>query len=118
VSFISLSIVLPCVIPFLGRPATIVALVKPQFEVGKGRVGRGGVVRNEALRSTVKDKIARTAEGLGLLVAGSMDSPVHGRKGNREILMSFALPLPAPASLHSSPCAAAEKRLCARDEKV
>jgi 23S rRNA (cytidine1920-2'-O)/16S rRNA (cytidine1409-2'-O)-methyltransferase len=118
VSFISLTIVLPCVIPFLQRPATIVALVKPQFEVGKGRVGRGGVVREEALRSAVKEKIARTAQGLGLLAAGSMDSPVHGRKGNREILMSFLLPAPPSPSTPSSPCAAGEKILCAMDEKV
>jgi 23S rRNA (cytidine1920-2'-O)/16S rRNA (cytidine1409-2'-O)-methyltransferase len=118
VSFISLSIVLPCVIPFLDRPATVVALVKPQFEVGKGRVGRGGVVRDEGLRSAVKEKIACVAEGLGLLVAGSMDSPVHGRKGNREILMSFSLPLPASPSIRNSSCAAGEKMLCTLDEKV
>jgi 23S rRNA (cytidine1920-2'-O)/16S rRNA (cytidine1409-2'-O)-methyltransferase len=92
VSFISLAIVLPSVMPFLGCAATVVALVKPQFEVGKGRVGRGGIVRDESLRSGVKDKIIRLAERLGLRVAGSMDSPLHGRKGNREILMSFSLP--------------------------
>jgi 23S rRNA (cytidine1920-2'-O)/16S rRNA (cytidine1409-2'-O)-methyltransferase len=118
VSFISLSIVLPCVIPFLGRPATVVALVKPQFEVGKGRVGRGGVVRDDTLRSAVKEKITRTAEGLGLQVAGSMDSPVLGRKGNREILMRLALPIAASPSIHNLPCAAGEKILCATDEKV
>ena len=100
VSFISLAIVLPCVIPFLVPPATVVALVKPQFEVGKGRVGRGGIVRDEALRSGVRDKITRLAQELGLLVAGSMDSPLHGRKGNREILMSFSLPLSDSVSVH------------------
>jgi 23S rRNA (cytidine1920-2'-O)/16S rRNA (cytidine1409-2'-O)-methyltransferase len=89
VSFISLSIVVPCLMPFLAIPATVVALVKPQFEVGKGRVGRGGVVRDDALRSEVREKMVGLAEGLGLSVIGSMDSPVHGRKGNREILMSF-----------------------------
>ena len=118
VSFISLAIVLPSVMPFLGRPATVVALVKPQFEVGKGRVGRGGIVRDEALRSDVKDKIARLAEGLGLVVAGSMDSPVHGRKGNREILMQFSLPLSGPFAVSGPSRAGAEKSLCAMEEKV
>ena len=103
VSFISLAIVLPSVMPFLARPATVVALVKPQFEVGKGRVGRGGIVRDEALRSAVKDKVSRLAEGLGLLVAGSVDSSVHGRKGNREILMSFSLPLADSVSAQNPP---------------
>jgi 23S rRNA (cytidine1920-2'-O)/16S rRNA (cytidine1409-2'-O)-methyltransferase len=118
VSFISLALVLPSVMPFLGRPATIIALVKPQFEVGKGRVGRGGIVRDEALRSDVKDKITRLAEGLGLTVAGSMDSPVHGRKGNREILMKLSLPLSGPLAAPGPPRAAAEKTLCAMEEKV
>ncbi len=105
VSFISLSIVLPCVMPFLGIPATVVALVKPQFEVGKGRVGRGGVVRDDALRSEVKEKMVGLAEGLGLSVIGSMDSPVHGRKGNREILMSFYRPVTGSSSPLNLPVA-------------
>lgn len=101
VSFISLSIVLPCVMRFLARPATVVALVKPQFEVGKGRVGRGGVVRDDALRSEVKENMVELAEDLELSVIGSMDSPVHGRKGNREILMCFYRPAPG-SSTHAS----------------
>jgi 23S rRNA (cytidine1920-2'-O)/16S rRNA (cytidine1409-2'-O)-methyltransferase len=105
VSFISLSIVLPCVMPFLAIPATVVALVKPQFEVGKGRVGRGGVVRDDALRSQVKEKMVGLAEGLGLSVIGSMDSPVHGRKGNREILMSFYRPVTGSSSPLNLPVA-------------
>lgn len=103
VSFISLTIVLPCIMPFLGNSATIVALAKPQFEVGKGRVGRGGIVRDETLRSGVKEKISRLAEELGLTVAGSMDSPIHGRKGNREILMSFHRPLSSLSLAHDPP---------------
>jgi 23S rRNA (cytidine1920-2'-O)/16S rRNA (cytidine1409-2'-O)-methyltransferase len=89
VSFISLEIVLPCIMPFLTPSATLVALVKPQFEVGKGKVGRGGVVRDDTLRFGAKEKIARMAATLGLAVIASMDSPVHGRKGNREILIGF-----------------------------
>jgi len=101
VSFISLSIVLPCVMRFLATPATVVALVKPQFEVGKGRVGRGGVVRDDALRSEVKENMIELAEDLGLSVIGSMDSPIHGRKGNREILMCFYRPVPGSSSRSS-----------------
>lgn len=89
VSFISLAIVLPCVVPFLNAEATVVALVKPQFEVGKGRVGRGGIVRDESLRLAVQRKIADVATAHDLAVIGSMDSPLQGRKGNREILMCF-----------------------------
>jgi 23S rRNA (cytidine1920-2'-O)/16S rRNA (cytidine1409-2'-O)-methyltransferase len=97
VSFISLAIVLPCVMPFLAKTATVVALVKPQFEVGKGKVGRGGVVRDEALRVGVKEKIVDLAGTLGLTVSGSIDSPIRGRKGNREILMSLCRPM-SPAT--------------------
>ncbi len=89
VSFISLTLVLPCLMSFMGDRATIVALVKPQFEVGKGRVGRGGVVRDEGLREEVIEKIAECARALGLTVVGKMDSPICGRKGNREALMAF-----------------------------
>lgn len=112
VSFISLTLVLPCVMPFLDNPATVVALIKPQFEVGKGRVGRGGIVRDETLRSGVKEKISRVAEDLGLEVAGSIDSPVHGRKGNREILMSLCRSWRSSSSGHEAqPGQAREKTL-------
>ncbi len=89
VSFISLTLVLPCLMSFLGGQATIVALVKPQFEVGRGRVGRGGVVRDEELREEVMRKISEYAHTLGLIVVDKMDSPIFGRKGNREALMVF-----------------------------
>jgi 23S rRNA (cytidine1920-2'-O)/16S rRNA (cytidine1409-2'-O)-methyltransferase len=92
VSFISLTLVLPCLMSFLEKEATIVALVKPQFEVGKGRVGRGGVVRHEELRVEVIEKITECARALGLTVVDKMDSPICGRKGNREILMAFHRP--------------------------
>jgi 23S rRNA (cytidine1920-2'-O)/16S rRNA (cytidine1409-2'-O)-methyltransferase len=118
VSFISLTIVLPCIVPFLRHSATVVALVKPQFEVGKGRVGRGGIVRDEALRSGVKEKISRLAEELGFTVAGSMDAPIHGRKGNREILMSFHWSVSdVPLARDPHPGQGA-KTLCDMTEKV
>lgn len=90
VSFISLTLVLPRVVSLLKEDmATIVVLVKPQFEVGKGEVGRGGIVKDDAQRRTVTDKVIACASQLGLHVIGVLDSPVHGRKGNREVLVGF-----------------------------
>ena len=89
VSFISLALVLPAVLPFLRRPARVVALIKPQFEVGRGQVGRGGIVRDDAQRRAASERIVAFAEQLGLGSLGILDSPVHGQKGNREILAGF-----------------------------
>lgn len=89
VSFISLTLVLPAVVSLLSARAHVVALVKPQFEVGKGQVGRGGIVRDDAQRRAVTEKVLACAQQLGLSVMGSLDSPVIGRKGNREILVGF-----------------------------
>jgi 23S rRNA (cytidine1920-2'-O)/16S rRNA (cytidine1409-2'-O)-methyltransferase len=89
VSFISLTLVLPSVVSLLGSEASVVALVKPQFEVGKGQVGSGGIVRDDAQREAVTKKVIDCAVHLGLSVIGVMDSPVKGRKGNREILVGF-----------------------------
>jgi 23S rRNA (cytidine1920-2'-O)/16S rRNA (cytidine1409-2'-O)-methyltransferase len=90
VSFISLTLVLPAVVHLLNSSALVVALVKPQFEVGKGQVGRGGIVRDDAQREAVTEKVIACAAHLGLQVKGVLDSPVIGRKGNREILVGFA----------------------------
>jgi len=90
VSFISLTLVLPAVIHLLSSSAVVVALVKPQFEVGKGQVGRGGIVRDDTQREAVTNKIIDCAACLGLTLKGVLDSPVIGRKGNREILVGFA----------------------------
>ena len=89
VSFISLTLVLPAVVRLLKRSAIVVALVKPQFEVGKGQVGRGGIVRDDAQREAVTEKVIACAADLGLQLKGVLDSPVIGRKGNREILVGF-----------------------------
>lgn len=91
VSFISLRTVLPSVIKFLGPSAWVVALVKPQFEVGRGRVGRGGIVRDEALRTGAAEQVRASAGQLGLEVIGAVDSPIPGQKGNREILVGWRL---------------------------
>jgi 23S rRNA (cytidine1920-2'-O)/16S rRNA (cytidine1409-2'-O)-methyltransferase len=89
VSFISLKLVLPSVVPLLGEEARVIALIKPQFEVGKGQVGSGGIVRDDAQRRVVTERVIECAAGLGLHCTGTLDSPVRGRKGNREILVSL-----------------------------
>ena len=91
VSFISLRLVLPRVVELLAPNGEIVALVKPQFEVGKGKVGKGGVVRDEALQREVVDAVRGCGERLGLRCAGEMESPIRGPKGNREFFLHFRL---------------------------
>lgn len=89
VSFISLKKVLPPLVPFLHPGAILIALVKPQFEVGKGQVGRGGVVRDDVQRQTVLQNIIGFTQDLGFQVRTTMDSPLKGKKGNREMLAIF-----------------------------
>ena len=89
VSFISLTLVLPAVVRLLNSCAMVVALVKPQFEVGKGQVGRGGIVRDDVQREAVTEKVIHCAAQLGFQLTGVLDSPVIGRKGNREILVGL-----------------------------
>ena len=89
VSFISLTLVLPAVVHLLNRSAEVVVLVKPQFEVGKGQVGRGGIVRDDAQRKAVTEKVIGCAAQLGLQLTGVLDSPVIARNGNRDILAAF-----------------------------
>ena len=91
VSFISLRLVLPVVTDLLVPPKEIVALVKPQFEVGKGKVGKGGIVRDEQLRLAAVDEVADCAGSFGLIVCGRMESPIVGTKGNREYLLHLRL---------------------------
>ncbi|HZP46466.1 MAG TPA: TlyA family RNA methyltransferase [Candidatus Binataceae bacterium] len=90
VSFISLKEVLTPVLGLCARPADIVALIKPQFEVGRGRVGKGGVVRDEAARAAALREVLDHAATLGLDCRGVIESPVAGAKGNREFLAWFA----------------------------
>jgi len=89
VSFISLTLVLPCVVPYLENSGCVITLIKPQFEVGKGLVGRGGIVRDDGLREGAAEKVVTCADRLGLELAGRMESPIEGRKGNREMLAWF-----------------------------
>jgi len=87
VSFISLQKVIPKVMEFLGERGEILALVKPQFEVGKGEVGKGGVVRDEEKRMAAVKAIETFAVGTGLRSMGTFLSPVPGQKGNREYFL-------------------------------
>jgi 23S rRNA (cytidine1920-2'-O)/16S rRNA (cytidine1409-2'-O)-methyltransferase len=89
VSFISLRLVLPAVVRVLAPTGILVALVKPQFEVGRGKVGKGGVVRDDTQRREVTRMIVEHAETLGLGLIGVIDSPIPGRKGNRELLVGL-----------------------------
>ncbi len=89
VSFISLTMVLPPVTRLLAPDAWVVALVKPQFEVGKGRVGRGGIVRDEQQRQEVVEKIVTFSRECGLKPVGTLESPIAGQKGNREVLVGW-----------------------------
>lgn len=87
ISFISLEKVLPAVKKFLDPEGEIVALIKPQFEVGKGGVGKGGIVKEEDKRLKVLEKIRTFAEDSGFEVSGLMRSPILGHKGNVEYLI-------------------------------
>jgi 23S rRNA (cytidine1920-2'-O)/16S rRNA (cytidine1409-2'-O)-methyltransferase len=87
VSFISLRIVVPVVQSFLKTNGTILALIKPQFEVGKGRVGKGGIVRDAALHDEVIRDLTSYFSSLGLDCREVIASPIRGAKGNREFLI-------------------------------
>jgi len=87
VSFISLRLVLPRVRELLSPPGEVVALVKPQFEVGKGAVGKGGVVRDPEQHRRVLSELRQFAEERGYEVAAEIPSPILGAKGNREFLL-------------------------------
>lgn len=86
-SFISLDKVLPPTLALLAPAAEVVALIKPQFEVGKGQVGKGGVVRDPEQHAAVIERIRVEAGMLGCAVLGVTDSPLLGQKGNREFLI-------------------------------
>lgn len=87
VSFISLRIVIPKVLEFLSPAGIVIALVKPQFEVGKGQVGKGGIVREKEKHDMVLADMEHFMTSLGLKVGGITESPILGARGNREFLM-------------------------------
>jgi len=91
VSFISLAKILPVVPPLVRKPASVIALIKPQFEVGREEVGKGGIVRDEAAQKRVVEEITSFAAGLGMRIIGVIDSPILGADGNREFLACFEI---------------------------
>ena len=90
VSFISLTKILPAIRPLLTETGRIVALIKPQFEVGKGEIGKGGIVKDPAQHQRVVQEINAAAESLGLNSAGVIESPIKGADGNVEFLALYA----------------------------
>ncbi len=87
VSFISLTKVLPAVYPLLDQGTPVIALVKPQFEVGRADVGKGGIVRDEQKRLAALEKVVASAADCGFSCQQQMVSPIAGQKGNREFLV-------------------------------
>jgi 23S rRNA (cytidine1920-2'-O)/16S rRNA (cytidine1409-2'-O)-methyltransferase len=89
VSFISATKILPAIVPLLKEDARLITLIKPQFEVGRGEVGKGGIVRESQKHARVIDEVNRAAEELGLRVTNVIESPIHGADGNLEFLALY-----------------------------
>ena len=86
-SFISQTLVLPAVVPFLKPGGTLLTLVKPQFELQPGQVGKGGIVKDDAMYPIVEQRLRETCAELGLTVTAWFDSPIEGGDGNREFFI-------------------------------
>ena len=86
-SFISIEKFLSHLLEFLKEGGILIGLIKPQFEVGKGEVGKGGVVKDPALHQKVIERISAFSRGLGLKVLGVEESPLLGPKGNKEFFI-------------------------------
>ena len=89
VSFISLRLILPSVVPFLAPHADIVALVKPQFEAGREQVGKGGLVTDPAIHEKVIARVSSDAADCGLTRVAMTPSPITGATGNQEFFLHF-----------------------------
>ena len=92
VSFISITLALPPAMALVQPGGWAIALIKPQFEVGKGKVGKGGIVRDQALHSETCDKIDAWFTTKGWRVLGIMPSPITGSDGNQEFLIAAQKP--------------------------
>jgi len=90
VSFISVTKIIPALVGLLKPTGKMIVLIKPQFEVGKGEVGKGGIVREQEKHDQVVKTVNDFAAGLGLLVLGLIDSPILGAEGNKEFLALYA----------------------------
>ena len=91
-SFIPLAKVLPATVNLVKPGGQIIALIKPQFEVAKGEVGKGGIVRDPAAHEKVIEAVRKTAGEMGLTVGGLCESPITGADGNREFLILLHVP--------------------------
>jgi 23S rRNA (cytidine1920-2'-O)/16S rRNA (cytidine1409-2'-O)-methyltransferase len=89
VSFISATKVLPAIVPLLIDGGAIVTLIKPQFEVGRGEVGSGGIVRDPEKRARVVEEVNSAATALGLEIVKVIESPIQGAEGNVEFLALY-----------------------------
>lgn len=90
VSFISVTKILPAIFPLLTGNGGLIVLIKPQFEVGRGEVGKGGIVRESEKHERVVAEVNSFAESIGLIVKGFIDSPILGAEGNKEFLALYA----------------------------
>jgi 23S rRNA (cytidine1920-2'-O)/16S rRNA (cytidine1409-2'-O)-methyltransferase len=88
-SFISATKVMPAIVPLLSESGRMIVLIKPQFEVGRGEVGRGGIVRDPEKHSRVIEEVNNSAKSIGLEVSGVMESPIKGADGNTEFLALY-----------------------------
>ena len=86
VSFISVTLILPAAVPLLRPAGQMVILIKPQFEAGRGQVGKGGIVRDPAVHQAACERVARAVRELGF-EASMMESPIRGAEGNKEFLL-------------------------------
>jgi 23S rRNA (cytidine1920-2'-O)/16S rRNA (cytidine1409-2'-O)-methyltransferase len=86
VSFISVTLILPAIVPLLNPGGEMIVLVKPQFEAGREQVGKGGIIRDPAVQQAACDRVAAAAAELGFTTA-IIESPILGAEGNREFLL-------------------------------
>lgn len=89
VSFISVTKIIPAIIPLLEPDGKMIVLIKPQFEVGRGEVGKGGIVREPEKHERVLAEVNDFAANLGLHLKGQIDSPILGAEGNKEFLVLY-----------------------------
>lgn len=101
-SFISLTLVLPALVPLLAPDGDLLMLVKPQFELQPQDIGKGGLVRDPALYARVQERLRTACAGLNLAVAGWFDSPIAGGDGNREFFIHARHAAAAPAGARAS----------------
>jgi 23S rRNA (cytidine1920-2'-O)/16S rRNA (cytidine1409-2'-O)-methyltransferase len=102
-SFISLTLVLPKILTWLRPGGEILALVKPQFEVGKGQVGKGGVVRDPRGQQAAIQRVTAAAADLGFKVSPAFPSPLKGPKGNQEYFLHLIRQGGLPEALDKPP---------------